>query len=72
MMKKKKKSEKQNADRRNIAEKNKPKKRKEKIEQNKIKESEMWDCLNELNSECKKIKTSKSDEPKKLKPAIIL
>ena len=48
------------------------KKRKEKIEQNKIKENEMWDRLNELNSEFKKIKTSKNDQPKKLKPAIIL
>ena len=38
-----------------------------KIEENKIKESEMWDRLNELNSEFKKIKTSKN-EPKKLKP----
>ena len=70
MMKKKiryKKAEKQIAGRRIKAEEIKTKKCKEKIEENKIKESEMWDRLNELNSEFKKIKTSKN-EPKKLKP----
>ena len=32
----------------------------------------MWDRLNELNSEFKKIKTVKNTELKKLNPAIIL
>ena len=67
-----KKAEKRNADRRNIAEENKAKKCKEKIEQNKTKESKMWNRLNELNGEFKKIKTSKNEQAKKLKPAVIL
>ena len=68
----KKKSKKRNADRRNIAEENKSKKRKGKIEQNEIKESEMWNRLNELNGEFKKIKTLKNEQAKKFKPVVIL
>ena len=67
-----KKAEKRNADRRNIAEEYKAKKRKEKIEQNKIKESKMWNWLNELNGYFKTIKTSKNEQAKKLKSAVIL
>ena len=68
----KKKAEKRIAERQNKAEESKAKNRKEKLEENKIKESQMWNCLNKLNSEFKKIKTAKNIETKKLKPAIIL
>ena len=32
----------------------------------------MWNQLNELNGELKKIKTLKNEQAKKLKPAVIL
>ena len=48
----------------------KAKKRKLKEEENKIKESEMWDRLNELNSQFKTIKQAKKEE--KEMPATIL
>ena len=57
----KKKAEKRLSDRRKIAKEKKAKKSKEKIEENKKKESEMLDCLDELNSKLNKIKTSKKE-----------
>ena len=32
----------------------------------------MWERLNELSNQFKKIKTEKNEQPKKLKPEIIL
>ena len=54
------------------AEENKAKKYKQKLEEDKLKESETWERLNELNSQFKKIKTEKNEQPKRLKPAILL
>ena len=42
----------------------KAKKRKLKSEENKVKEGEMWNRLNELNGEFKKIRQSKNEEKK--------
>ena len=52
------------ADRRENAEELKIKKRKQKLEENKVKEGEMWNRLNELNGEFKKIRQSKKESKK--------
>ena len=52
------------AERREKAEDLKVKKRKLKSEKNKVKEGEMWNRLNELNGEFKKIRQSKKEEKK--------
>ena len=52
------------AERREKAEDLKVKKRKLKSEKNKVKEGEMWNRLNELNDEFKKIRQSKKEEKK--------
>ena len=46
------------------------KKRKQKSEENKVKEGEMWNRLNELNGEFKKIRQSKK-ESKKMSEAVL-
>ena len=43
----------------------KEKKRKIKSEENKVKEAQMWNRLNELNTEFKKINESKKQDVKK-------
>ena len=55
---------KQLADRRKKAEELKIKKPKQKSEENKVKEGEMWNRLNELNGEFKKIRQSKKESKK--------
>ena len=57
-------AEKRLAERREKAEDLKVKKRKLKSEKNKVKEGEMWNRLNELNDEFKKIRQSKKEEKK--------
>ena len=52
------------ADRRKKAEELKIKKPKQKSEENKVKEGEMWNRLNELNGEFKKIRQSKKESKK--------
>ena len=49
-------AEKRLAERREKAEDLKVKRRKQKSEENKVKEGEMWNRLNELNGEFKKIR----------------
>ena len=53
------------AERREKAEVEKEKKRKIKSEENKVKEAQMWNRLNELNTEFKKINESKKQDVKK-------
>ena len=48
----------------------KAKRRKQKSEENKVKEGEMWNRLNELNGEFKKIRESKK-EAKKISATIV-
>ena len=60
----KKRAEKRNAARREKAEELKAKKLKIKQEDNKVKEGQLWDRLNELNGEFKKIKQSKKEVKK--------
>ena len=57
-------TEKRLAERREKAEDLKVKKRKLKSEKNEVKEGEMWNRLNELNDEFKKIRQSKKEEKK--------
>ena len=57
-------AEKRLAERRVKEEDLKAKKRKLKSEENKVKEGEMWNRLNELNGEFKKIRQSKNEEKK--------
>ena len=57
-------AEKRLAERPEKAEDLKVKKRKLKSEENKVKEGEMWNRLNELNGELKKIRQSKKEEKK--------
>ena len=57
-------AEKRLAERREKTEELKIKKRKIKTEETKVKEGEMWEKLNELNGEFKKIRDSKKDEKK--------
>ena len=57
-------AEKRLADRRKKAEELKAKRRKQKSEENKIKEGEMWNRLNELNGEFKKIRQLKKESKK--------
>ena len=52
------------ADRRKKAEELKIKKPKQKSEENKVREGEMWNRLNELNGEFKKIRQSKKESKK--------
>ena len=54
----------QNDLKREHAEKERAEKRQLKLEDDKVKESEMWNRLNELNTEFKKIKQAKKDEKK--------
>ena len=56
--------------RREKAEDLKAKRRKQKSEENKVKEGEMWNRLNELNGEFKKIRESKK-EVKKISPTVV-
>ena len=63
-------AEKQLGDRREKAEELKAKKRKQKLEENKVKESKMWNRLNDLNGEFKKIRQLKK-ESKKMSAAIL-
>ena len=58
------------ADRREKAEELKIKKGKQKSEENKVKEDELWNCLNELNGEFRKIRQSKK-ESKKMSEAVL-
>ena len=58
------------ADRREKAEELKIKKHKQKPEENKVNEDEMWNRLNELNGEFKKIRQSKK-ESKKMSEAVL-
>ena len=60
----KKKAEIQSVEKRERAKEKRAKKRKLKLEENKIKEREMWNRLNELNGEFKKIKQAKKNEKK--------
>ena len=57
-------AEKRLAERREKAEDLKAKRRKQKSEENKVKEGEMWNRLNELNGEFKKIRESKKEAKK--------
>ena len=57
-------AEKRLAERREKAEDLKVKKRKLKSEEDKVKNDEIWNRLNELNSEFKKIRQSKKEEKK--------
>ena len=57
-------AEKRLAERCEKAEDLKVKKHKLKSEKNKVKEGEMWNRLNELNGEFKKIRQSKKEEKK--------
>ena len=63
-------AEKQLAERHEKAEDLKAKKREQKSEENKVKEGEMWNRLNELNGEFKKIRQSKI-EAKKMSSAVL-
>ena len=54
----------QNDLKRERAEKKRAEKRQLKLEDDKIKEGEMWNRLNELNEEFKKIKQAKKDQKK--------
>ena len=54
----------QNDLKRGGAEKKRAEKRQLKLEDDKVKEGEMWNRLNELNTEFKKIKQAKKDEKK--------
>ena len=63
-------AEKRLAARREKAEDLKAKRRKQKSEENKVKEGEMWNRLNELNGEFKKIRESKK-EAKKISATIV-
>ena len=58
------------ADRREKAEELKIKKRKQKSEENKVEEDEIWNRLNELNGEFRKIRQSKK-ESKKMSEAVL-
>ena len=60
----KKRVEKRLAERREKAEDLKAKRRKQKSEENKVKEGEMWNRLNELNGEFKKIRELKKEAKK--------
>ena len=60
----KKRAEINSAEKRERADKKRPEKRKLKLEENKIKEHEMWNRLNELNGEFKKIKHAKKNKKK--------
>ena len=62
-------AEKRLAERREKAEELKAKKHKQKSGENKAKEGEMWNWLNELNGEFKKIRQSKK-EVKKMSSAV--
>ena len=66
----KKKAEIQYAEKRERAEEKRAEKRKLKLEENKIKEGEMWNRLNELNREFKKIKQTKKNEKKMSSTAV--
>ena len=63
-------AEKRLSERREKAEDLKAKKRRLKLEEDKVKESEMWNRLNELNGEFKKIKQLKK-EAKKISATIV-
>ena len=63
-------AEKRLAEKREKVEEMKAKKRKQKSEENKVKESEMWNRLNELNGEFKKIRQLKK-EAKKMSSAVL-
>ena len=63
-------AEKRLAERREKAEDLKAKRRKQKSEENKVKEGEMWNRLNELNGEFKKIRESKK-EAKKVSATVV-
>ena len=63
-------AEKRLSERREKAEDLKAKKRRLKLEEDKVKEGEMWNRLNELNGEFKKIKQSKK-EAKKISATIV-
>ena len=63
-------AEKRLAERREKAEDLKVKRRKQKSEENKVKEGEMWNRLNELNGDFKKIRESEK-EAKKISATIV-
>ena len=60
----KKKAEIRSAEKKECAEKKRIEKRKLKLAEDKLKEGEMWNRLNELNGEFKKIKQAKNNEKK--------
>ena len=59
-----KKAEIQSAEKREWAEEKRAEKQKLKLEENKIKEGEMWNRINKLNGEFKKLKQAKKNEKK--------
>ena len=59
-----KKAEIQSAEKREWTEEKRAEKQKLKLEENKIKEGEMWNRINKLNGEFKKLKQAKKNEKK--------